>query len=180
MPRGENSSVGVIVYNVVMSKFSKRQQPAWEFMKFMASAQAQLQSIKSGNLIPSLIGVAYSTAFLHDTTFHVDNRLFLHGIDQARLWPMEIAPETSYYNQWTILNEEMEKAMLGRQSYVEAAAGAQERINTIIASERQQTQGKRFWGSCTGYLLGAVILGSLLGLAWQRRKRSQEAVSLRA
>jgi multiple sugar transport system substrate-binding protein len=173
MPRGENSSVGVIVYNIVMSKFSKRQRQAWEFMKFMASPRAQQQSVKSGNLVPSLIDVAHSSAFLHDTTFQVDNRLFLHGIEQARLWPMEIAPETSYYNQWTILNEEMEKAMLGRQSYVQAAASAQERINTIISAERQQTQGKIFWGSYTSYLLGAVILGSLLGLAWQRRNRAQ-------
>jgi hypothetical protein len=63
--------------------------------------------------------------------------------------------------------------MLGRQSYVQAAAGAQERINTIIAAERQQTQGKSFWGSSTSYLAGAVILGSLLGLAWHRRIRAQ-------
>jgi hypothetical protein len=84
---------------------------------------------------------------------------------------MEIAPETSYINQWTILNEEMEKAMLGQQSYVAAAANAQERINTILRAERQQTQGKRFWGSRTSYLAGMLVLVSLAGLIYQSQRR---------
>jgi ABC-type glycerol-3-phosphate transport system substrate-binding protein len=135
----------------------------------MASSLAQQQSAKSGNLIPARIAVATSPAFLNDTTFRVDNRIFLHGIEHARLWPMEIAPETSYMNQWVILNEEMEKAMLGRQSYAEAAANAQERINAILRAERQQTQGKHFWGSRTSYLIGALILAGLVG--WVARNR---------
>jgi multiple sugar transport system substrate-binding protein len=163
MPRGKTSAAGVIVYNVVMSKFSQRKLAAWEFIKFMASSQAQQQSAKSGNIIPSRIAVVNSPAFLNDTTFHVDNRIFLHGIEQARLWPMEIAPETSYMNQWVILNEEMEKAMLGRQSYAEAAVNTQERLNTIIRAERQQKQAKRFWGSRTSYLIGGLILVGLMG-----------------
>jgi ABC-type glycerol-3-phosphate transport system substrate-binding protein len=163
MPRGESSAAGVIVYNVVMSKFGRRKAAAWEFIKFMASSQAQQQSAKSGNIIPSRIAVATSPAFLNDTTFHVDNRIFLQGIEQARLWPMEIAPETSYMNQWIILNEEMERAMLGRESYAEAAANTQERINAIIRAERQQTQGKHFWGSRTSYLIGGLILVGLVG-----------------
>jgi multiple sugar transport system substrate-binding protein len=174
MPRGESSAVGVIVYNVVMSKFSPRKTAAWEFIKFMASSQAQQQSAKSGNLIPSRITVANSPAFLNDTTFHVDNRIFLHGIDQARLWPLEIAPETSYMNQWIILNEEMEKAMLGRQSYAEAAANAQERLNTILRAERQQKQGKNFWGSRTSYLIGGLVVVGLAG--WMARNRRPHGV----
>ncbi len=171
MPRGESPAAGVIVYNVVMSKFSQRQQLAWKFTKFMASPLAQQQSAKSGNLIPSHIAVANSAAFLNDTTFGVDNRIFLHGIEHARTWPMEIAPETSYMNQWTILNEEMEKAMLGQQSYVEAATNAQERINTILRAERQQTQGKHFWGSRTSYLVGMLALVILVGLIYQRQRQ---------
>jgi len=170
MPRGENASAGVIVYNVVMSKFSQRQQQAWEFIKFMASARAQQQSIKSGNLIPSRFDVAGSSEFLHDTTFHVDNRIFLQGVDNARLWPLEIAPETSYANQKVILDEEMEKAMLGKQTYAVAAINAQERINTILRAERQQTEGKRFWGSRTSFLLGILILAGITGLRIKRRK----------
>jgi len=170
MPRGENSSAGVIVYNVVMSKFSQRQQPAWAFIKFMASARAQQQSIKSGNLIPSRIEVASSAEFLHDTTFHVDNRIFLHGVENARMWPLEIAAETSYANQWVILDQEMEKAMLGKQTYAAAAVNAQERINIILRAERQQTRGKRFLGSRTCYLLGVVIAASIIGLMIKRRK----------
>lgn len=168
MPRGESTAVGVIVYNVVMSKFSQRQMPAWDFMKFMASPLAQEQSSKSGNLIPSRIDLAQSPAFLQDTTFHIDNRIFLHGIENARLWPLEIAPETSYFNQWMILNEEMERAMLGRQSYAEAALQAQDRLNTILRSERQQAEGKRFWGSRTSYLLGVLVLSGAAGLARRR------------
>jgi len=170
MPAGENSSAGVIVYNVVMSKFSKRQQQAWEFIKFMASATAQQQSIKSGNLIPSRFDVASSPAFLRDTTFHVDNRIFLQGVDNARLWPLEMAPETSGANQKVILDEEMEKALLGKQTYAAAAIKAQERINTILRAERQQTEGKNFWGSRTCYLLGVVIAASIIGLLIKRRK----------
>lgn len=170
MPRGESSAVGVIVYNVVMSKFSRRKSAAWEFVKFMASPRAQQQSAKSGNLIPSRITVANSPAFLHDTTFGVDNRIFLHGIENARLWPMEIAPETSYMNQWIILNEEMERAMLGRQSYAEAAASAQGRINVILRAERQQKQGKNFWGSRTSYLIGGLVLVGLVGWIIRNRK----------
>jgi ABC-type glycerol-3-phosphate transport system substrate-binding protein len=169
MPRGESSAAGVIVYNVVMSKFSRRKAQARKFVKFMASPLAQQQAAKSGNLIPSRIAVATSSAFLSDTTFRVDNRIFLRGIEHARLWPMEIAPETSYMNQWVILNEEMEKAMLGMQSYVEAATAAQERINAIIRAERQQAQAKRFWGSRTSYLIGVLILASLAG--WVARNR---------
>jgi len=170
MPRGENSSAGVIVYNVVMSKFSKRQQRAWEFIKFMASSTAQEQSIKSGNLIPSRFDVANAAAFLRDTTFHIDNRIFLHGIENARLWPLEIAPETSYANQRVILDEEMEKAMLGKQTYAAAAIKAQDRINAILRAERQQTAGKKFWRSRTSYLIGVVILASIIGLMVKRRK----------
>ncbi|MGH7450818.1 MAG: ABC transporter substrate-binding protein [bacterium] len=169
IPRGESAAAGVIVYNVVMSKFSRRKAQAWEFMKFMASSLAQHQSAKSGNIIPSRIAIANSATFLNDTTFHVDNRIFLHGIEHARLWPMEIAPETSYMNQWVILNEEMEKAMLGRQSYSAAAVNAQERINTIIRAERQQIQGKRFWGSRTSYFIGVLILAGFVG--WMVRNR---------
>jgi multiple sugar transport system substrate-binding protein len=169
MPHGESSAAGVIVYNVVMSKFSRRKLQAWEFIKFMASPIAQQQSAKSGNLIPSRIAVANSAAFLNDTTFHVNNRIFLHGIEHARLWPMEIAPETSYMNQWVILNEEMEKAMLGRQSYAEAAANAQERLNTILRAERQQKQAKRFWGSRTSYLLGILLIGGIVPLIFKRK-----------
>jgi multiple sugar transport system substrate-binding protein len=176
MPRGESSAAGVIVYNVVMSKFSQRKLQAWEFMKFMASSLAQQQSAKSGNLIPARIAVATSPAFLNDTTFRVDNRIFLHGIEHARLWPMEIAPETSYMNQWVILNEEMEKAMLGRQSYSAAAVNAQERINAILRAERQQTQGKHFWGSRTSYLIGALILAGLVG--WVARNRKLHGIVL--
>ncbi len=168
MPRGENASAGVIVYNVVMSKFSRRQQQAWAFIKFMASARAQRQSIQSGNLIPSRFDVAGSAEFLQDTVFHVDNRIFLHGIENARLWPLEIAPETSYLNQWVILNEEMERAMLGQQTYAAAAANAQDRINTILRAERQQTQAKKFWGSWTSYFVGAIILASVIGLLIRR------------
>jgi multiple sugar transport system substrate-binding protein len=171
MPRGESSAVGVIVYNVVMSKFSRRQEQAWDFIKFMAGPYAQEQSAKSGNFIPSLITVANSEEFLNDKTFGVDNRIFLHGIEDARPWPMEIAPETSYINQWVILNEEMEKAMLGHQSYAEAAANAQERINTILGAERQRAQGKRFWGSRTSCLLGVLVLVGGAGLIYQRRRR---------
>ncbi len=170
MPRGESSAAGVIVYNVVMSKFSRKKTQAWEFINFMASSLAQQQSAKSGNLIPSRIAVATSPAFLNDTAFRVDNRIFLHGIEQARLWPMEIAPETSYMNQWVILNEEMEKAMLGRQSYSAAAVNAQERINTILRAERQQIQGKRFWGSRTSYVVGALVLAGLVGWMALNRK----------
>jgi len=169
MPRGENSSAGVIVYNVVMSKFSQRQQQAWKFIKFMASATAQQQSIKSGNLIPSRFDVAGSSEFLDDTTFHVDNRIFLHGIDNARLWPMEIAPETSYANQRVILDEEMEKAMLGKQTYAAAATNAQDRLNAILRAERQQTAGKNFWGSRTSYLIGVLIFASIIGWMIKRR-----------
>lgn len=168
MPRGESAAVGVIVYNVVMSKFSQRQMQAWNFMKFMASPLAQQQSSKSGNLIPSRIDLAQSPVFLQDTTFHIDNRIFLQGITNARLWPLEIAPETSYFNQWMLLNEEMEKAMLGRQSYAEAAIQAQDRLNTILRSERQQTQGKPFWGSRTSYLLGILAMCSVAGLVRRR------------
>jgi multiple sugar transport system substrate-binding protein len=171
MPRGESPTAGVIVYHVVMSKFAKREQQAWEFMKFMSSPGAQLLSAQSGNLIPSRIAVANSPAFLHDTTFGVDNRIFLHGIEHARPWPMEIAPETSFMNQWTIVNEEMEKAMLGHQSYVEAATSAQERINTILRAERQQAQGKPFWGSRTSYLLGILIFASLVGFVFRRQHK---------
>jgi multiple sugar transport system substrate-binding protein len=174
MPRGESAATGVIVYNVVMSKFSQRKLRAWEFMKFMASSLAQQQSAQSGNLIPARIAVATSPAFLNDTTFRVDNRIFLHGIEHARLWPMEIAPETSYMNQWVILNEEMEKAMLGRQSYAEAAANAQERINAILRAERQQKQAKRFWGSRTSYLIGALTLAGLVG--WLARNRKLHGI----
>jgi multiple sugar transport system substrate-binding protein len=170
MPTGENSSVGVIVYNVVMSKFCQRRQQAWEFIKFMASAIAQQQSIKSGNLIPSRFDVAGSMAFLHDTTFHIDNRIFLRGIENARLWPLEIAPETSYSNQRTILDEEMEKAMLGKQTYTDAAINAQDRINAILRAERQQTEGKNFWGSRTCYLLGVLFFASIIGWMVKRRK----------
>lgn len=176
MPRGESAAAGVIVYNVVMSNFSRKKLQAWEFMKFMASPLAQQQSAKSGNIIPSRIEVANSAAFLNDTTFHVDNRIFLHGVEQARLWPMEIAPETSYMNQWVILNEAMEKAMLGRQSYSAAAVNAQERINTILRAERQQKQAKRFWGSRTSYLIGALILVSLVG--WVARNRKPHGIGL--
>jgi multiple sugar transport system substrate-binding protein len=171
MPRGNSSAVGVIVYNVVMSKFSQRKSATWEFIKFMASPLAQQQSAKSGNFIPSRIAVATSPAFLNDTTFRVDNRIFLHGIERARLWPMEIAPETSYMNQWMILNEEMERAMLGRQSYAEAAASAQERLNTILRTERDRTQAKYFWGSRTSYLIGGMILVVLV--VWRLRDRRQ-------
>lgn len=171
MPRGENSAAGVIVYNMVMSKFSKRQQQAWKFIKFMASASAQQQSIKSGNLIPSRFAVAGSAEFLHDTTFHVDNRIFLHGVENARLWPLEIAPETSYANQWVILDQEMEKAMLGKQTYAAAAANAQERLNSILRAERQQTQGKNFWGSWTSYLIGAVMLAGIIGMRYRNSRR---------
>jgi multiple sugar transport system substrate-binding protein len=168
MPRGESPAIGVIVYNVVMSKFSKKKKQAWEFAKFLTSPAAQQQSATSGNLIPARIAVANSSDFVNDTTFRVDNRIFLHGIEHARLWPMEIAPETSYMNQWTILNEEMEKAMLGHQSYAEAATNAQERINTILRMERQQAQGKSLWGSRTSYLVGVMVLGSLIVLIYQR------------
>jgi len=170
MPRGENSSAGVIVYNVVMSKFCRRQQPAWEFIKFMASAIAQQQSIKSGNLIASRFDVAGSAAFLRDTTFHIDNRIFLHGIENARPWPLEIAPETSYSNQRAILDEEMEKAMLGKQTYAAAAIKAQDRLNAILRAERQQTQRKSFWGSYTSYLTGAIFLSCSFRL-WLRRRQ---------
>jgi len=175
MPAGETSAAGVIVYNVVMSKFSRRQRQAWDFMKFMASPLAQQQSIKSGNLIPSRIEIAKSSAFLNDTTFHIDNRIFLHGIDNARLWPMEIAPESSYSNQWIILNEEMEKAMIGRQSYAGAALEAQERINNVLRFERQAAPGKKFWRSRTSYLLGIVVsgaIGNAAFLRWRRARRT--------
>ncbi len=171
MPRGKTSATGVIVYNVVMSKFCQRKSAAWQFIKFMASSQAQRQSAKSGNLIPSRIAVANSPAFLHDTAFGVDNRIFLHGIEHARLWPMEIAPETSYMNQWIILNEEMERAMLGRQSYAEAAASAQERINVTLRAERQKKQGKHFWGSRTSYLIGGLVLVGLAGWIIRYKQR---------
>ena len=171
MPRGENSAAGVIVYNMVMSKFSQRQQQAWKFIKFMASAGAQQQSIKSGNLIPSRVAVAGSAEFLHDTTFHVDNRIFLHGVENARLWPLEIAPETSYANQWVILDQEMEKAMLGKQTYAAAAANAQDRLNTILRAERQQSQGKNFWGSWTSYLIGAVMLACIIRVIFKNSRR---------
>jgi multiple sugar transport system substrate-binding protein len=174
MPRGENSSAGVIVYNVVMSKFCRRQQQAWEFIKFMASAIAQQQSIKSGNLIPSRFDVAGSAEFLRDTTFHIDNRIFLHGVETARLWPLEIAPETSYSNQRTILDEEMEKAMLGKQTYTAAAIKAQDRINAILRAERQQTEGKNFWGSRTSYLIGIGIAASMIGLMIKRRNAKSQ------
>jgi len=179
MPRGETSAVGVIVYNVVMSKDSKRQQQAWEFIKFIAGPLAQQQSARSGNFIPSRIEVAQASAFLDDTTFGVDNRVFLRGIEQARLWPMEIAPETSYSNQWAILNEEMEKAMLGRQSYVDAATNAQERINAILRSERHQTQGKSFWGSRTSFSIGALILVSLVFPLIKRRIQNKRMSHLK-
>lgn len=172
MPREVNASAGVIVYNVVMSKFSKRQQQAWAFIKFMASARAQQQSIKSGNLIPSRFDVAGSAEFLQDTTFHVDNRIFLHGVETARMWPLEIAAETSYANQWVILDQEMEKAMLGKQTYAAAAVNAQERLNTILRAERQQTQGKNFWGSWTSLLIGVFILAGMIGLMIKRRHGS--------
>jgi len=171
MPRGETSAVGVIVYNIVMSKFSQRKPQAWEFIKFMASSSSQLQSAQNGNLIPSLISVANSEDFLNDVTFPVDNRVFLQGVEQARLWPMEIAPETSYANQWVILNEEMEKAMLGKQSYAGAATNAQERINVILRAERQQTQAKKFWGSYTSYLLGVLLFASAFGFFVKRGRK---------
>jgi len=170
MPRGETSATGVIVYNLVMSKFSKRQQQAWEFIKFVASPLAQQESVKSGNLIPSRLDIANSPAFLRDTTFRVDNRIFLQGVENARLWPLEIAPETSYLNQLVILNEEMEKAMLGHQSYADAAINAQDRINTILRNERQQTQGKPFWGSRTSYLIGITGFASIVGWILKSRK----------
>jgi multiple sugar transport system substrate-binding protein len=173
MPLGENSAVGVIVYNVVMSKSSKRQRQAWEFIKFMSSSTAQQQSIKSGNLIPSRLEIANSPAFLRDTTFQVDNRIFLHGIDNARLWPLEIAPETSYANQKVILDEEMQKAMQGRQTYAEAALNAQDRINAILRAERQQMQDKRFWGSRTSYLLAVLLTCSGAGFIWRKRKNAR-------
>jgi multiple sugar transport system substrate-binding protein len=169
MPRGESRAVGVIVYNVVMSKFSRQKPQAWEFIKFMAGPYAQQQSAKSGNFIPSLNAVASSEEFLNDNTFGVDNRIFLHGIEHARPWPMDIAPETSYMNQWVILNEEMEKAMLAHQTYSEAAAKAQERIDMILRAERQQTAGKRFWGSKTSYLVGVLVFAGFL--AWISRSR---------
>lgn len=172
MPRGENSSAGVIVYNVVMSKFSRRKQEVWAFIKFMASARAQQQSIKSGNLIPSRLEVANAAEFLQDTTFHVDNRIFLHGVETARTWPLEIAPETSYANQWVILDQEMEKAMLGKQTYAAAATNAQERINTILKAERQQTQAKSFWGSWTSYLIGVIMFASTIVLMIKRASRT--------
>jgi multiple sugar transport system substrate-binding protein len=169
MPAGETSATGVIVYNLVMSKFSKRQQQAWEFIKFMAGPLAQQQSVKSGNLIPSRLDVANSPAFLRDTTFHVDNRIFLQGVENARLWPLEIAPETSYLNQLVILNEEMEKAMLGHQSYAEAARTAQDRLNIILRNERQHTQGKPFWGSRTSYLIGLLLFVTVIILIFNHR-----------
>ncbi len=171
MPHGETSATGVIVYNLVMSKFSKRQEQAWEFIKFMASPLAQQQSVKSGNLVPSRLDVANSPAFLRDTTFHADNRIFLQGVEDARPWPMEIAPETSYLNQLVILNEEMEKAMLGHQSYAEAARGAQDRLNTILRNERQQTQGKPFWGSRTSYLVGLLLFVIVVMLIFKHHFR---------
>jgi cytochrome b len=77
-------------------------------------------------------------------------------------------------NQWIILNEEMEKAMLGRQSYAEAAANAQERLNTILRAERQQKQGKNFWGSRTSYLIGGLVVVGLAG--WMARNRRPHGV----
>ncbi|MDZ7361107.1 MAG: sugar ABC transporter substrate-binding protein [candidate division KSB1 bacterium] len=171
MPRGEISATGVIVYNLVMSKFSKRQQQAWEFIKFMASPLAQQESVKSGNLIPSRLDVANSPAFLRDTRFQIDNRIFLQGVENARLWPMEIAPETSYLNQLMILNEEMEKAMLGHQSYADAARTAQDRLNAILRNERQQTQGKPFWGSRTSYLIELLLFVTVVMLIFKHHFR---------
>src|SRR5699024_6804106 len=111
----------------VISSQSKEKDAAWEFVKFLASEEAQLIQAEGG-LISTYEGT--QDAWLESAPqFNLE--VFLEAADYAEPYPV-----SKDVNAWhSIMLEEIAKAWDGQQTVEEASLKIAEEMNKILAEE---------------------------------------------
>jgi multiple sugar transport system substrate-binding protein len=111
---------------------SKNKDVAWKLMKFMVGKEGQEFIITYGDAPPMLKSMFNWEGFLYDPKYpnEDNNKIYLEALDYAEL--PDISPFVTEDQQWRIIDEELEKYNLDKQTIEEALNNIETRINKVI------------------------------------------------
>lgn len=131
LPRGKQQASILHSDGFCMSSASEHKDEAWAFIEFVNSVEGQTTLSETGRIVPSLIAVAESPAFLDASKSPANNRAYIDTA--ATIYPIPVVPGWAAVE--SLANREVERAFYGQASVDEAIQMADEMTKEYFAKD---------------------------------------------
>jgi len=131
MPVGKQPATILHSDGFCMAQDSEHKDEAWTFIEYVNSVEGQTELSKTGRIVPSVIAVAESPAFLDATKSPANNRAYIDTA--ATIYPVPVIPGWSAIE--AAANREVERAFYGQTSVDEAIQAADQITKEYFARD---------------------------------------------
>ncbi len=138
LPKWDKRATLLASMGYAIPEQSNKKDAAWKFMKFLIGKEGQKFIISYGDAAPMLKSMFNWEGFLYDPKYpnEDNNKIYLEALDYAEL--PDISPFVTEDQQWKIIDEELEKYNLDKQTIEEALNNIEKRMNEVIKENTER------------------------------------------
>jgi len=176
LPRGLIRRGAVACHVMAVASQSGKREEAWEFVRFLVSAEGERLVAEGGTSIPALRAAAMTDDVLR--AGGVRGSVFLDELPGAANWPFIQGPYLSGYALQSRFEAAVRRVLLGEATPIGSLRMMEQEVNRAIRDARDIPREKKFAGSVLSYI--CVSLGAaVLLLAWRAFARRRAGRSPR-
>lgn len=174
LPRGSLRRGAVACHVMGVSAQSRRQEEAWEFVRYLVSGEGEAIVGEDGSAIPALRRAAASDAVLR--AGGVRGEVFIDELPGAAPWPFIQGPYLSGFALQSRFESAVRRVLLHQAAPLESLRMMEQEVNAQIRSARDTPPRRRFAGSALFYVSCALCMAAcaaaLRSLIRRRRTHS--------
>ena len=163
LPRGIVRRGAVACHVMAVSAQSRRQDEAWEFVRYLVSAEGQRMVAEGGSAIPALRAAAASPAVLSGGGMH--GGVFIDELANAVPWPFVQGPYLSPFALQSRFEAAVRRVLLAQARPQESLRMMEDEVNALIGSARGVPSPRGFAGSVLFWLCAAFAAAAAAAAA---------------
>ena len=175
LPRGRTGGGAVACHVMAVSAQSAMPDEAWEFLRYLVSAEGERLVAEGGSSIPALRAAAMSDEILRAEGVH--GEVFIDELRGASPWPFVQGPYLSGYALQSRFEAAVRRVLLGTATPLSSLRTMEADVNALIRNARDVPRAREFAGSALSYLCAAIAAaaGAAVLRSVARKRRSRQA-----